>query len=243
MNILVTNDDGVESEGIRALAAALGERNEVWVVAPTRNRSGVSHALTMDEPLRFRMLGDRVFSCTGLPVDCTIVGSQGIMPNRPDVVVSGINRGANLGTDIMFSGTAGAARQASFDGTPAIAVSLVAEEAPFHWEPLARFVSENLDSLMSLCEQDVFVNVNAPSAASYRGARLTTVSRRSYRDTIVMREGPDGCKYSFFMGGEIETAGDGSSDWEAVRDGYVSVTRVRSQPAAATAVASPSFRV
>jgi 5'-nucleotidase len=245
MKILVTNDDGLQSEGIQALAAVLRSRHEVWVVAPSSNRSGVSHGLTMSDPLRFRIEGEREFSCSGLPVDCSITGSQGIMPERPDVIVSGINRGANLGTDIVYSGTAAAARQASFAGIPGIAVSLVADEEPFLWDPLARFVLENLDTLVSLCERDVFVNVNAPSLESYRGARITGISRRDYRDTIIMHDGPDGCKYSFFRGGKIRTEGDGTTDWDAVEAGYVSVSRVFSQPVTApgTPDSIPAFRV
>lgn len=233
MNILVTNDDGYTAEGLQVLAAVLRKRHSVWIVAPSTNRSGVSHGITMSDPLRFRVEGDKEFSCSGFPVDCTITGSQGIMPFRPDAVVSGINRGANLGTDIVFSGTAAAARQASFAGVPGIAVSLVADSEPWYWEPLARFVSENLEQLVGLCERDVFVNVNAPSLPFYRGVCMTGVSRREYRDSIVMHDGPDGCKYSFFKGGNILTTGNGSSDWEAVEAGCVSVSRIVSQPVSA----------
>jgi len=240
MKILVTNDDGITSEGIRVLAATLRSRHEVWVVAPSSNRSGVSHGITMCDPLRFHNLGGNEFSCSGLPADCSITGSQGIMPDRPDVVVSGINRGANMGTDLIYSGTAAAARQASFAGIPGIAVSLVADAEPFHWEPLARFIADNLDSLIALCAPDVFVNVNAPSLPAYRGVRMTTVSKRNYRDSIIMREGPDGCKYSFFQGGKVETQGDGSTDFDAVESGFVSVTRVYSQPMAAPNLAAGS---
>ena len=245
MKILVTNDDGFASEGLQALAACLRTRHEVWVVAPSCNRSGVSHGLTMDEPLRFRVEGAREFSCSGLPVDCTITGSQGIMPVRPDVVVSGINRGANLGTDILYSGTAAAARQAAIEGIPGIAVSLVSETDEYFWEPLARFVLDNLESLVLLCERDVFVNINAPSIAAYQGARMTGISRRDYRDSIIMHDGPDGCKYSFFRGGKIRTDGDGSTDWDAVEAGHVSVSRVLAQPVPAPEAhgLAPVFRV
>lgn len=233
MKILVTNDDGITSEGIQVLAAILRTRHEVWVVAPATNRSGVSHGITMNDPLRFFVSGDKEFSCSGLPVDCTITGSQGIMSEKPDVIVSGINRGANLGTDIVYSGTAAAARQASFSGIPGIAVSLVSDEDPYYWEPIARFVLENLEILVALCERDVFININAPSLLEYRGARLTGISKRDYRDSIIMHDGPDGCKYSFFKGGKIRTEGDGFSDWEAVEAGYVSISRVFSQPVSA----------
>ena len=245
MRILVTNDDGLVSEGIQVLASVLRSCHDVWVVAPSSNRSGVSHGLTMDDPLRFRVEGEREFSCSGLPVDCSITGSQGIMPEKPDVIVSGINRGANLGTDIIYSGTAAAARQASFAGIPGIAVSLVSETDQYFWEPLARFVLENLNVLVSLCERDVFVNINAPSLPVYRGARLTGISRRDYRDSIIMHDGPDGCKYSFFKGGKVSTEGDGSTDWDAVEADFVSVSRVYAQPVSASGGHDPDlqFRV
>lgn len=230
MKILVTNDDGLLSEGIQVLASVLRAKHEVWVVAPSSNRSGVSHGLTMNEPLRVKREGAGVFSCSGLPVDCVLSGINAILDEKPDVVISGINRGANLGTDIVFSGTAAAARQAALNGLPGIALSLVSGDETFLWEPLARFALDNLEGLVSLCERDVFVNVNAASLVSYRGARMTTVSRRVYNDSIVLREAPDGNSYSFFVGGEIETDGTESSDWRAVEDGFVSVSRVYAQP-------------
>ncbi|MCD1654843.1 5'/3'-nucleotidase SurE [Treponema zuelzerae] len=230
MNILVTNDDGLSSEGLQVLASALSRDHDVWIVAPSMNRSGVSHGITMDEPLRFKQSGPKEFSCTGLPVDCSITGSQGIMPCIPDAIVSGINRGANLGTDIVYSGTAAAARQASFAGIPGIAVSLVSKTDEYLWQPLAGFIRDNLSALLSLCARDVFVNVNAPSISEYAGVRMTGVSRRDYRDSILMHDGPDGCKYSFFRGGDIQTDGDEKSDFEAVESGCVSISRIASQP-------------
>ena len=234
MRILVTNDDGHTSEGIRTIASVLRTRHEVWVVAPSTNRSGVSHGITMNDPLRFWKHGEREYSCSGLPADCFMAGSQGIMSEKPDVVISGINKGANLGSDIIYSGTAAAARQASIAGIPGIAVSLVSDEGPFYWEPLARFVLENLDLLISLSAEDVFVNINAPSLLAYKGARLTGISRRDYHDSIIMHDAPDGCKYSFFRGGKIQTHSDGNTDWDAVEAGYVSVSRVFAQPVTAS---------
>ena len=155
------------------------------------------------------------------------------MPQKPDAVISGINRGANLGTDIVYSGTAAAARQASFAGIPGIAVSLVADDVPFYWEPLARFVLENLELLVSLCARDIFLNINAPSLSEYRGVRFTGIARREYRDSIIMHDGPDGCKYSFFKGGDIQTDGNGTTDWDAVEAGFISISRVCSQPVTA----------
>ncbi len=241
MRILVTNDDGLTSEGIQVLAAALRRDHDVWVVAPSANRSGVSHGISMTDPLQFKPFGDREFSCSGLPVDCSIAGSLGIMPDRPDLVISGINHGANMGTDIIYSGTAAAARQAVFSGLPGIAVSLVSEDGPYYFEPLATFVCNNLETLVSLCTGECFVNINAPSIPAYRGARITGVSRRNYRDSIVMHDGVDGNKYSFFRGGIIETDGDTDSDWYAVENGTVSVSLIYAQPVSIQARSTPEF--
>lgn len=242
MKILVTNDDGRTSEGLQTLASVLRTEHEVWIVAPSIDRSGVSHGITMNEPLRFRIEGEKEFSCSGLPVDCSITGSQGIMPSLPDVVISGINRGANIGTDIVYSGTAAAARQASFVGIPGIALSLVSKTDEYLWKPLAEFLLANLQTLISLCEKDVFVNINAPSVLSYKGARLTDISRRNYRDSIIMHDGPDGCKYSFFQGGQIQTFGGENSDFQAVEEGFVSISRVKSQPVCVISEADNALR-
>ncbi len=253
MRILVTNDDGLFSEGIRALADALRTRHEVWVVAPESNRSGVSHGITMYDRLSFKNAGEREFSCTGLPADCAMTGINGLLPELPDVVISGINHGANIGTDIVYSGTAAAARQAAFAGIPGIAVSLVSdcddadrsECALSPFDPLARFILENIDALVSLCERDVFVNVNAPSLPAYRGARLTGIARREYRDTIALHAEADGTLKRSFESSEILTDGDDDSDWNTVREGFVSVSRVRAQPVSAGAPAGgmPGFLV
>ncbi len=246
MRLLLTNDDGYGAEGLLALADALGPGHDLWVVAPHENRSGVSHGISLTEELRYRPEGARLWSCTGKPADCTIAGTLGLMPEPPDAVVSGINRGPNLGTDIVYSGTAAAAREAAFSNIPGIAVSLVpADDGLWDYGVLARFVSENIETLVALAAPDVFVNVNAKSAARFRGARLTGVSRRIYRNGLHLREDDDGSVYGTFMGGRVNTLGDPDSDWHAVEDGFVSVSRIRAQPCAAEDGLSrlPVFRV
>lgn len=245
MRILVTNDDGLTSKGVQVLAETLRQKHDVWVVAPNTNCSGSGHGISMIDPLQFKPFGTREYSCSGLPVDCSIAGAFGIMSELPDVVVSGINLGANLGTDIVYSGTAAAARQAVFSGLPGIAVSLATEEEPFYLDVLAKFVFNNLKELISICAPDCFVNINAPSLPSYKGVRITGVSKRSYRDNLTMQDGPDGNKYSFFRGGIIETNGDEHSDSAAVANGYVSVSCIYAQPvnAAIASITTPQFTV
>lgn len=238
MNILVTNDDGYHSEGIQILASILKTKHNVWLIAPELDRSGVSHGITMKDPLKFVCKGEQAFTCSGLPVDCSLSGGLGLMPLRPDLVVSGINKGANIGTDIMYSGTAAAAREAVFNGIPGIAVSLMPitditktnDSVTWYWESMSQFVLQNLTTLKSLCSSDVFVNINALSQEKWKGARLTSISRRTYIDSIKVLECPDGHSYSFFKGGYIDTQGDHTTDWEAVVDGWISVSRVHAQP-------------
>jgi 5'-nucleotidase len=230
MKILLTNDDGIHAEGLLALVKYLEKKHEVWVVAPDRNRSGVSHGITMAEPLKLCQLAENRFSCSGVPADCTFTAINGILNEYPDVVISGINKGPNLGTDIIFSGTAAAARQASFYGIPGIAVSLASFEEPLDYSALADFVSKNIEKLVTLCEKDIFLNINADSLSSYKGYKFTSLSKRSYKDKVSVYNAPDGKLYSFFVGGGVESFGDEDSDEKAVSEGYVSISRVLSQP-------------
>jgi 5'-nucleotidase len=230
MKILLTNDDGIHAEGLLALVKYLEKKHEVWVVAPDRNRSGVSHGITMAEPLKLCQLAENRFSCSGVPADCTFTAINGILNEYPDVVISGINKGPNLGTDIIFSGTAAAARQASFYGIPGIAVSLASFEEPLDYSALADFVSKNIEKLVTLCEKDIFLNINAASLDSYKGYKLTSLSKRSYQDKVSLYNAPDGKFYSFFLGGGVESFGDENSDEKATAQGYISISRVLSQP-------------
>lgn len=230
MKILLTNDDGIHAEGLLALVKYLEKKHEVWVVAPDRNRSGVSHGITMAEPLKLCQLAENRFSCSGVPADCTFTAINGILNEYPDVVISGINKGPNLGTDIIFSGTAAAARQASFYGIPGIAVSLASFEEPLDYSALADFVSKNIEKLVTLCEKDIFLNINAASLDSYKGYKLTSLSKRSYQDKVSLYNAPNGKFYSFFLGGGVESFGDENSDEKATAQGYISISRVLSQP-------------
>lgn len=235
MKILLTNDDGLECKGIQVLAETLAERHEVWVIAPDRNRSAVSHALTMKEPLRVQKKGERIYTCSGVPADCTLNGlrSNILGDSQPDVVISGINEGANLGTDVLYSGTAAAARQAVLLGVPGIAVSLYSESCSWNYSPLATFIKDNVEQLISLCAHDVFLNINAPSCNKLAGYKFTTLCRREYCDTLELYNAPDGHSYSFFVSGDVQSQGAADSDFSAVEDGFVSLTRIYVEPFAA----------
>ncbi len=246
MRLLLTNDDGFGAEGLAALEEALSPGHELWVVAPAENRSGVSHGITMGKALGYERRGERSWACTGTPADCVILAVRGLMPEPPDMVVAGINRGANIGTDILFSGTAAAARQASLWGIPAVALSLMADDAgAYLWEPLARFAEENLELLASLGGADSFVNVNARSAPSYAGSALAGVARRHYRDGVELCTDGEGMPCSRFIGGNLRDEGNVDSDWFVVNSGRVAVSRILSLPQEKTGGLSriPRFRV
>jgi len=232
MKILLTNDDGYTAEGIKALERALGGSHEVWTLAPDSERSGMSHAMSLRHPLKIKKLADRSYCCSGTPADCVILATHGVIPFSPDIVISGINRGPNLGTDLIYSGTAAAARQASINGIPGIAVSLATYTGPFRYDALAKLVADRLDYFLSLWTPDVFVNINAPDAADdYQYEILeATPSRRIYKDTLKFFEGPDGYSYCFFMDGHVDTHQEAGSDEDVVTRGFAAVTRVLAYP-------------
>ncbi len=232
MRLLVTNDDGIDAPGLAELVRVLSCSHEVWVVAPDRNRSAISNAITMAAPLKISKRRERWYACSGVPVDCVISGIKTILPAPPDAILSGINQGANLGTDVVYSGTCGAARQAIISGYPGIALSVERLQGRGRWSftALAEFVGGNLESLVDLCTEDVFVNINAPSADSYSGWRLTRLSKRIYNNTIQTFTAPDGSSYTFFKGGGILSEGSADSDYAAVHAGLISIGRIHAQP-------------
>ncbi len=244
MRLLLTNDDGIHAEGLKALAAALSAEHEVCVFAPDQERSGVSHAMTLRNPGKVRKLGEREYSCSGTPADCVILACLGAIPFEPDAVVSGINRGPNLGTDIVYSGTCGAARQAAFVGLPGIAVSCATYREPFRYAAAASFVRRHLGRLVELCGPQVFLNVNAPSSDDEAlGGEWSLPSQRRYLDKLKSFEAPDGYRYCFLSDGSIETREGEGSDHGAVLAGRVAVSAVLAHPqAAAGPQAGSEFR-
>ena len=229
MKILLTNDDGLHAEGIAAMAAAIKDQGDLWVVAPHEERSGASHALTMNEPLRIYTHGDRRFSSTGTPVDCVYLGIHSLLKGMPGLVVSGINRGANLGDDVLYSGTVGAAREAALNGLPALAVSLATEGRPgkLHFETAAAIASDVIGRLLDdPPPPGVFLNLNVPNlpAVDVKGVRVCRLGRRHYDPWVERREDPRGKKY-YWIGGEPAGSGmiEESDGWWIRRD-FASLT-------------------
>jgi len=229
MLILATNDDGVYSPGLSILARAMRELGEVVVVAPDKEQSAVAHSLTLHRPLLLEEIMDGVYSCNGTPTDCVHIAVNGLLDKRPDLVVSGINKGGNLGDDITYSGTVSAALEAAIMGIPAIAFSMVARQ-DFKFQSAAAFAVR----LASHCiergmKPDTLLNVNVPNLVpeEIAGARLTRQGRRVYGGTVLERIDPRGKKY-YWIGGETDNwVPDELSDHHAVRTGYISVTPLK----------------
>ncbi len=230
VTVLLTNDDGIYSPGLEALRSQLERDHDVWILAPDGERSGTSNMITISEPIRCTQVGERQYASSGSPADCVIIALLGAIPVRIDVVVSGINIGANLGSDIIYSGTAAAARQAAYKGVPGIAVSLNSFYEPFHFSPVAEFVVDHLDELLALWNQDHFINVNAPNTVHPRGVEITTPAMRRYADSLLPFTPPRGGTYYFVDGKPIEVEPEEGSDWDAVNRGFISVGPVLLNP-------------
>jgi 5'-nucleotidase len=232
--ILVTNDDGVDSPGLSALARALGQVDDVCVIAPNRNWTAAGHTKTLDRPLRvteIKLPGTRLsgFSSDGSPSDCVALGFLGLAPERPRLVVSGINTGPNLGSDITYSGTVSAAMEGVVSGVPAIAVSLAdyydldfVYAAGFAARLARRVLGEGIES-------DVLLNVNVPRGRrkDIKGVEVTRLGRREYNDELIRRKDPFGRDYYWIGGSPPGGAGEPGTDLHAIAAGYVSVTPVQ----------------
>jgi 5'-nucleotidase len=224
--ILVTNDDGVSAPGIAAAREALLEVGDVVVAAPDRERSASSHSISLDRPLRVDKVQDGVYAIDGTPVDCVYLALLHLVPRRPALVVSGINNGYNLGSDVFYSGTVAGAVEAALRGVPAIAVSLE-RKTPQDFSHAAAFLAALADETVrrgdDALPERALLSVNVP-VGPVRGYQVTFLGRRVYRDQVDVREDLRGRSY-YWIGGPEEQATDlPGSDCSAVRDGLVSLT-------------------
>jgi len=226
LRILVSNDDGYRAEGLQRLADALRPLAEVTVVAPDRNRSGASNSLTLDVPLRVFPYGEGMFYVNGTPTDCVHLAISGYFDFQHDMVVSGINDGANLGDDVLYSGTVAAAVEGRFLGLPTMAISLVVREG-HHFATAARVASELVMRLQRTpLHASMILNVNVPDVPyeHLRGFRSTRLGHRHRSESIVRTRDPRG-RPVYWVGpaGEGADAGEGT-DFAAIAEGFVSVT-------------------
>lgn len=224
--ILVSNDDGVHSEGLRVLAKGLEVLGEVFVVAPDRERSAAGHSLTLNRPLRATQLAPNCYAVDGTPTDCITLAVMRILEGRPDLVISGINMGPNLGDDVTYSGTVSAAFEATLLGIPAFAVSVVAKE-DFFFQGAADFSLYLAElTLRKGLPPDTLLNVNVPNLplSEIAGVEITRQGKRVYSDSIVEKMDPRGRAY-YWIGGEEPTWERlGGTDYEAVMENKISIT-------------------
>lgn len=221
--ILVTNDDGIFSEGIRLLASALGELGEVIVVAPDREQSATGHALTLSRPLRMQKVQENWYMVDGTPTDCVNLAVLSLLKdNPPDLIASGINFGLNLGDDVTYSGTVSATFEGTLLGIPSVAFSQEVAEG-FSFKAASRFARDLFEVLLrEELPPDLLLNVNLP-ASPIQGVSFTKLGRRVYKQSIVEKLDPRGRKY-YWIAGTPEWKRAEGTDYEAVSQGRISVT-------------------
>ena len=222
--ILVTNDDGVHSEGIHALAAALRPLGQVIVAAPHIEASAIGHALTLCRPLRLERLREGVYEIDGTPTDCVNIGITKLFGSMPDLIVSGINKGYNLGDDVTYSGTVSGALEGALLGVPSIAVSMARSSGDYDFGPAAAAAA----TIAALVLREglaarTFLSLNVP-AGKPKGFKLTVQAKRNHVTIVDERCDPRGKAYYWIEEGENAWEPHDRSDFQAVRDGYVSVT-------------------
>jgi len=231
MHILISNDDGIHARGIRHLAEEIARRvDKVTLVAPDRDRSGASNSLTLDSPIRVEQRDERAYKVFGTPTDCVHIGITGLLGEEPDMVISGINAGANLGDDVLYSGTVAAAMEGRFLGLPAMAVSLsFGPDGPSHFDSAARAAGILMNRLIEEpLPADTILNVNVPDLAwqEIKGFETTRLGHRHRSEDVIPLDDPRGRQF-FWIGapGGEQDNGPGT-DFHAVRRGFVSVTPI-----------------
>ena len=228
--ILVTNDDGIYSEGIKALAEALNSLGTVWVVAPQSEQSAVGHSLTLHRPLRVYELGERKLAVDGTPTDCVCLAVNGLMDKKPDLLVSGINRGGNMGDDITYSGTVSAAWEGTLLGVPSFAISLLSDNNEIYtFGPAAEFARRMAEAVLKQgLAPDTLLNVNVPNTngAPITRYKITRQGRRIFGDPIVEKVDPRGKTYYWIGGPDLGFEDIADSDLVAIHQNCVSITPI-----------------
>lgn len=222
----ITNDDGINSPGLKALMQTLSSQAECVVIAPDRDNSAVSHSLTMNRPLRVTKLEERFYTLDGTPTDCVAIGLNKIIGKRPDLLVSGINPGPNIGDDISYSGTVSAAVEGTMYGIPSLAVSL-AGEAPYDFTAAAELAGKLATRILRHgLPRNTLLNANVPATDSIKGIKITRQGRRLWENAIQETRDPWGRKHYWIGGGTPFPESGKDTDVYAVNNGYVSVTPI-----------------
>jgi 5'-nucleotidase len=235
--ILITNDDGVHAEGIRALADALRSFGEITVVAPIQEASAIGHALTLRRPLRIETVHPHVFAIDGTPTDCVNIAITHILHGKPDLIVSGINKGWNLGDDVTYSGTVSGALEGALLGIPSIAISAERERDESDFAPSATAASLVAAAVLERgMPKFTLLNINVPSGPN-KGFRVTVQARRNHVTVVSERVDPRHRPYYWIEEGENQWEPHDRSDYQAVRDGYISITPLQPDMTAHDALA------
>ena len=222
--ILVTNDDGVHAEGIKALAAAVAPFGDITIVAPIQESSAIGHALTLRRPLRIDEVAPSIYAVDGTPTDCVNIGITHILRAKPDLIVSGINSGWNLGDDVTYSGTVSGALEGALLMIPSIAVSAERRRNVCDFEPAARAAAAAVESVLQRgLPKFTLLNINVPAGGN-RGFRVTVQARRNHVTVVSERMDPRHKAYYWIEEGENDWEPHDRSDYQAVRDGYISIT-------------------
>ena len=229
-HILLTNDDGYQAEGLRALAAALEGIATVSIVAPSQEQSGTAQSLTLRQPIICHPAGERQWAVDGTPADCVIVALHKLLPEKPDLVISGINHGANLGENAYYSGTVGAAREAALHHIPALAMSLCSKGAKVRFETAARVARSAAELILKEGLPDqVLLNVNVPEPWK-GGVKFTRQSRKITRNQLSEGKDPRGRTYYWLFEQKIDKDVEPDTDYAAIFAGDVSVTPLHLDP-------------
>lgn len=228
--ILCTNDDGYLAPGLALLASAARTLGDVSIVAPDREQSATSHSLTLHRPLRVRQFDHQAYHVDGTPTDCVLLALGDVLPTRPDLVLSGVNHGPNLGEDVLYSGTVAAAMEATLLGIPSVALSFATDEFEPPGEEYRPVLVQILEMILRTegFSRGTLLNVNFPSRPPdrIRGIRVTTLGRRVYVESLTRSTDPHGREYFWIGGGEPRWSGREDSDFRAVQSGFISLTPI-----------------
>ncbi|MDD5067914.1 MAG: 5'/3'-nucleotidase SurE [bacterium] len=229
MKLLITNDDGINGQGLKPLIRSLKKLSpDVVTIVPDRERSAVSQAITLSAPIRMTKISSRTYTIDGTPTDCVYLTVLGALPGRlPDIVISGINRGANLSEDIVYSGTVAAAIEAALAGIKSFAISMDAYQGNIHYETGARFAQKFVRLLSAMkVPKGLFFNINIPNLAPGRvkGVKITKLGSRKYLDKLIKRHDPNGNPYFWLSGDEVLWKEEKNTDYSEVKKGFISIT-------------------
>ncbi len=230
MVILLSNDDGIFARGLRILYEEIKPMGKIYIVAPDRERSAVSHALSLYRPLRVKEVKKNFFAVDGTPTDCVNLSINGLLPEKPDIVISGINFGPNLGDDITYSGTVSAAMEGCLLGVPSIAFSLATLDLPAYFRPAARVAKRIMEFFIYTgIPRGTFLNINFPNkrrCSYYKGIKFTRQGKRKYGEAIVEKVDPRGRKYYWIGGKDLGYENIPDSDIVTIEKGYISITPI-----------------